>query len=77
MGFGSEMLFLMALGLVVLGPKRLHTLLGQLARAKAQFEEAARGFKSQLTEELDVPQGDDKPDGMHEFVSSHERNMPS
>jgi Sec-independent protein translocase protein TatA len=52
-GFGAEILFILALGLMILGPKRLHTLLGHVARAKAQFEEASRGFKSDLAAELD------------------------
>ena len=54
MGFGSEIIFVLALGLVLLGPKRLHTLLGQVARAKAELENATRGLKSQLAAELDV-----------------------
>jgi Sec-independent protein translocase protein TatA len=45
-GLGTEVLFILMLGLLVLGPKQLHTLLGHMARAKAQFEEASRGFKS-------------------------------
>ena len=53
MGFGTEILFLLILGLLVLGPKRLYTMVGHVARAKAQFEDARRGFKSQLAEELD------------------------
>ena len=39
MGFGTETLFVLVLGLLVLGPKRLHTILGHLTRAKAQLEE--------------------------------------
>ncbi len=54
MGLGSEILFILVLGLLVLGPKHLHTLLGHVARAKAQFEQASRGFKSQLEAELDA-----------------------
>jgi Sec-independent protein translocase protein TatA len=50
MGFGTEILFVLMLGLVLFGPKRLHTILRHVARVKAQFEEASRGFKSQLTE---------------------------
>jgi Sec-independent protein translocase protein TatA len=53
-GFGAEILFILLLGLLVLGPKRLHTVLADVARAKAQFEEASRGFKSQLTAELEA-----------------------
>jgi Sec-independent protein translocase protein TatA len=51
---GTEILFILLLGLLVLGPKQLHTLLGHVARAKAQFEEASRGFKSQLAVEFDA-----------------------
>jgi len=53
-GLGTEILFILMLGLLVLGLKQLHTLLGQMARAKAQFEEASRGFKAQLAAELDA-----------------------
>ena len=51
---GTEILFILMLGLLLFGPKHLHTLLGHVARAKAQFEEASRGFKSQLSAELDA-----------------------
>jgi len=54
MGFGTEILFILLLGLVVLGPKRMHPMLGHVARAKAELESAARGMKSQLAAELDA-----------------------
>ena len=54
MGFGAEILFILLLGVLVLGPKRLHTVLADVARAKARFEEASRGFTSQLTAELEA-----------------------
>ena len=54
MGLGTEILFVLMLGLLVLGPKQLHTLLGLVARVKAQFEEASRSFKSQLASEFDA-----------------------
>jgi Sec-independent protein translocase protein TatA len=53
-GMGTEILFILVLGLLILGPKQLHTLLGHVARVKAQLEEASRGFKSQLAAELDA-----------------------
>ena len=53
MGFGTEILFIVALGVIVLGPKRLHTMIGHVARTKARFEETTEAFKSQLAEELD------------------------
>ena len=62
MGFG--ILFVLMLGLLLLGPKQLHTLLGHVAQAKAQFEKVSRGFKSQLTAELDAAHQDGKTDGL-------------
>ena len=54
MGFGMEILFVLMLGLLLLGPKRLHTMLAHVARAKAELENATRGLKSQLAAELDA-----------------------
>jgi Sec-independent protein translocase protein TatA len=54
-GFGTELLFLLMLGLVVLGPKRMHSMpakLGYLGRAKAEFGKASREIKSQVLAEL-------------------------
>ena len=65
MGFG--ILFVLMLGLLLLGPKQLHTLLGHVARAKAQFEQASRGFKSQLAAELDATDLGEKTDS-HELL---------
>jgi Sec-independent protein translocase protein TatA len=53
MSFGTEIIFFVVLGLLVLGPKRLHTVIGHLVRAKVRFEEVTRAFKSQLVKELD------------------------
>jgi Sec-independent protein translocase protein TatA len=56
-GFGTELLFIVALGLVVLGPKRLHIVLARVARAKAEFDKASGGIKFQLAAQLeDAPQ---------------------
>ena len=66
MGFGSEILLILMLGLLLLGPKQLHTLLGHVARAKAQFEEASRGLKSQLAAELDAAHQGKETDASHE-----------
>jgi Sec-independent protein translocase protein TatA len=54
MGFGAELLFILMLGLLILGPKRLHAILRHVARAKAELENATRGLKSQLAAELDA-----------------------
>jgi Sec-independent protein translocase protein TatA len=68
MGFGTEILFVLMLGLLVLGPKRLHTMLADVARAKAKFEDASRGFKSQLAAELEAAHRDGEPDCSDESV---------
>ena len=68
MGLGTEVLFIIALGLLILGPRRLHTLIGHVARAKAQFEEASRGLKSQLEAELDATHREREADTSHELV---------
>jgi Sec-independent protein translocase protein TatA len=59
-GFGTELLFIIALGLVVLGPKRLHTTLTHVARAKAQLEKTSSTFKSRLEMELGAAVRDDR-----------------
>ena len=64
MGFGTEILFILMLGLLVLGPKQLHTWLGHVARAKVQFEQARRGFGA----ELDAAHQEGKTDTSHELV---------
>jgi hypothetical protein len=48
MSFETEIIFFVALGLLVLDPKRLHTVIGHLVQAKARFEEVTRAFKSRL-----------------------------
>ena len=66
MGFGTEILFVLVLGLLVLGPKRMHATLAHLARAKAQFEETSRGFKSNLEAELEAASHKSQIDGSPE-----------
>jgi Sec-independent protein translocase protein TatA len=67
-GLGTEILFILVLGLLVLGPKQMHTLLGHVARAKSEFEEASRGFKSQLAAELDATHHEGETDASRELV---------
>jgi Sec-independent protein translocase protein TatA len=67
-GLGTGILFVLMLGLLVLGPKQLHTLLRRVARAKAQFDEASRSFKSQLAAEFDAAHQGDKTEASHELV---------
>ena len=68
MGLGTEILFILMLGLLIFGPKQLHTLLRHVARAKAQFDEASRSFKSQLAAELDAVHEDGETDASHELA---------
>jgi Sec-independent protein translocase protein TatA len=65
-GLSTEILFILMLGLLVLGPRQLHTLLGHVARAKAQFEEASRDLKSQLAAELDAKHQGRETNASHE-----------
>jgi Sec-independent protein translocase protein TatA len=68
MGLGTEIVFILMLGLLVLGPKQLHTLLVHVVRAKAQFEKASRSFKSQLAAELDAVHQDRETDASRELA---------
>jgi len=70
MGFGTELLFILMLGLVVLGPKRLHAMLGHVAQAKAELENATRGIKSQLAAQLDATPQESQTDCSHESAGS-------
>jgi Sec-independent protein translocase protein TatA len=68
-GFGTEILFMLMLALLVSGPKRLHATLGHVARAKAELENATRSIKSQLVAEIDA----EPPERRHENSSSNNR----
>jgi Sec-independent protein translocase protein TatA len=71
-GFGTEILFVLVLGLLILGPKRLHTMLAHVARAKAELENATRGLKYQLAAELDAAPGAGKSDCPYESAGDCE-----
>jgi hypothetical protein len=71
-GFGIEILFLLLLGLLVLGPKRLHSMLAYVAQAKAELENATRGLKSQLAAELDAVRLPGRTDCSHVLVGDCE-----
>ena len=59
MGFGTEILFIVVLGFLFVGPKRLPTILGQIARAKAQLENATRNLESELEVKLEPKRHDE------------------
>ena len=68
MGIGTEVLFILVLALLLMGPKRLPAILAQVARVKAQFENATRSFKSQLEAELEAGQRNGQTDSPQETV---------
>jgi Sec-independent protein translocase protein TatA len=72
MGFGMEMLLLLMLGLLILGPKRLHTILVHVSQAKAELQNATRGLRSQLAAELDAARGPGKTGCPHVLVGDCE-----
>lgn len=53
MGLGTGLPLLLALGFVVLGPKRMQAILGQIAKAKADLAKSSRDIKSRLATELE------------------------
>jgi Sec-independent protein translocase protein TatA len=68
LGFGTEILFVLMLGLLVVGPKQMHALLRHVARAKAQFEKASGGFKSQLAAEFAAAHHESKTQTSHDLA---------
>jgi Sec-independent protein translocase protein TatA len=54
-GLGTELLLVLLLGFLILGPKQMHALLGRVAHVKAEFDKATRSFKSHLTDEPETP----------------------
>jgi Sec-independent protein translocase protein TatA len=68
----TEILFIIVLGVLLLGPKRLPAILGSMARAKAQLEEATQSFKSQLERELKSQIPGEKTESSQEPVGTSE-----
>jgi Sec-independent protein translocase protein TatA len=71
-GFGMEILFVLMLGLLILGPKRLHIILVHVSRAKAELQNATRGLRSQLAAELDAAREPGKTGCAHVLVGDCE-----
>jgi Sec-independent protein translocase protein TatA len=67
-GFGTKLLFTIMLALVVLAPKRLHSMLAHVAPAKAELENATRGIESQVAAELDAAPRDGETDCSHQSL---------
>lgn len=65
MGFGTEILFIGILGVLLLGPKRLPAILGHIARAKARLESATHNLKAELEAELETQRHDGHADNIN------------
>jgi Sec-independent protein translocase protein TatA len=50
---GTELLIGLVLAFIVLGPERMHSMLGHVGRAKAQFDKASQQVKDQLAGHLE------------------------
>jgi Sec-independent protein translocase protein TatA len=68
--FGTEILFMLALGLLILSPKRLQEMLGHVARAKARFEEASRAGESEMGTELEAAHTEVDTDGSRDLIEN-------
>jgi Sec-independent protein translocase protein TatA len=53
MGFGTEVLLLVVIGFLVLGPKRMQEVVRKVASIKAKLEQTTREIKSQLAAEIE------------------------
>lgn len=53
-GFGTELLLFCGLVYVLLGPKRMHTVLHHIVGAKAEFEKVRQEIQSQILTPLDA-----------------------
>ena len=58
MAFGADVIFAAGLGFVLLGPKRMHTLLGHVARVKAHVDTVRRDLATQLDSAVDASASD-------------------
>jgi hypothetical protein len=61
-GFGAELLLMLLLGFLLLGPRQMHDLLGHVARAKVLLDEAKRALKSQLTTDFEAQSRASEPE---------------
>lgn len=52
---GSEMIFLLLIALIVLGPEKLPDAIRKFGRAYSEFKKMANGFQGELRDALDEP----------------------
>jgi Sec-independent protein translocase protein TatA len=53
MGVGTEVLLLVVIGFLVLGPKRMHEVVREVASLKAKLQHSTREITSSLAAEMD------------------------
>ena len=53
MGFGTEVLLLVVVGFLVLGPKRMQEVVRQVASVKAKLSQTSREIQSQFAAEIE------------------------
>ena len=53
MGFGTEVLLLIVIGFLVLGPKRMQEVVRQVASLKAKLQQSTREITSSLAAEIE------------------------
>jgi Sec-independent protein translocase protein TatA len=53
MGFGTEVLLLVVIGFLVLGPKRMHEVVRQAASLKAKLQQSTREITSSLAADIE------------------------
>jgi Sec-independent protein translocase protein TatA len=76
LGAGTEILFLLTLGVLILGPTRLVAVARRLAKIKTDFEKASNGFKSQLVSELEGTPEDHASNGDPALLLSADNANP-
>ncbi|MGA9353682.1 MAG: hypothetical protein WBV46_08340 [Terriglobales bacterium] len=57
MGFGTEVLPLIVIGFLVLGPRRMQEVVRIIANVKAKLEQSTREIKTQLAAEIEGETG--------------------
>jgi Sec-independent protein translocase protein TatA len=52
---GTELLLVLLLGFLILGPKQVHGLAGRIACAKTEFDKVTRSLKSHFSAKTEIP----------------------
>ena len=72
----SELLIILAVALIVLGPKKLPEVARSLGRGLAQFRRASEDLRRSILVEDDHPERDSPAEALP-YSSAHERTEPS